>query len=164
MKTRAHRETKRPHKPGDSLPKTEALPGRSLDLAGASTVRIGLAREMHRRGARLLSWCPASLDGRWRGGPVVAMPRFHVTPIDKRILKPGWAGEPEPSELVFLKERLEKDQRLAVRWGFDLATTKRPEWAILQVAMWGNPKQQALNTALTRREINVLHGVQVPLL
>ena len=56
---------------------------------------------------------------------------------DKRILKPGWAGEPEPSELVFLKERLEKDQRLAVRWGFDSTSTNRPEWAILQLAMWG---------------------------
>ena len=27
---------------------------------------------------------------------------------DKRILKPGWAGEAEPSELAFIKERLEK--------------------------------------------------------
>ena len=83
---------------------------------------------------------------------------------DKRILKPGWAGEPEPSELVFLKERLEKDQRLAVRWGFDPATSEHPEWAILQVAMWGNPKQQALNTALTRERVNGLNGVQIPLL
>ncbi len=92
------------------------------------------------------------------------MPKVRVVPIDKGILEPGWAGEPEPAELEFLIERLAKDRRLAVRWGFDLATTKRPEWAILQVAMWGNPKQQALNTALTRQRINGLNGVQVPLL
>jgi hypothetical protein len=61
------------------------------------------------------------------------MPKVRVTPIDKRILEPGWAGEPEPAELEFLIERLAKDRRLAVRWGFDPVTTKHPEWAILQV-------------------------------
>ena len=92
-----------------------------------------------------------------------SMPKVRVAPIDNRILKPGWAGEPEPAELEFLIERLAKDRRLAVRWGFDPATTKRPEWAILQVAMWGDPKQQALNTALTRQQLDRLNGVQVPL-
>ena len=97
------------------------------------------------------SWC------------IEAMPKVRVTPIDKRILEPGWAGEPEPAELEFLIERLAKDRRLAVRWGFDPVTTKHPEWAILQVAMWGDPKQQALNTALTRQQLDRLNGVQVPL-
>ena len=59
------------------------------------------------------------------------MPKVRVTPIDKRILEPGWAGEPEPAELEFLIERLAKDRRLAVRWGFDPVTTKHPEWAIV---------------------------------
>ncbi len=61
------------------------------------------------------------------------MPKVRVVPIDKGILEPGWAGEPEPAELEFLIERLAKDRRLAVRWGFAPATAKRPEWAILQV-------------------------------
>lgn len=91
------------------------------------------------------------------------MPKVRVTPIDKRILEPGWAGEPETAELEFLIERLAKDRRLAVRWGFDPVTTKHPKWAILQVAMWGDPKQQALNTALTRQQLDRLNGVQVPL-
>ncbi len=92
------------------------------------------------------------------------MPKVRVAPIDKGILEPGWAGEPEPAELEFLIERLAKDRRLAVRWGFDPATTKRPEWAILQVAMWGEPQQRALNAALTRGRLNGLNGVQIPLL
>ena len=94
----------------------------------------------------------------------LVMPKVRVAPIDKRILEPGWAGEPEPAELAFLLERLTKENRLAARWGFDPTTTRRPEWAICQVAMWGDPKQQALNTALPREKVNGLNGLQISLL
>jgi hypothetical protein len=56
--------------------------------------------------------------------------------FDKRILKPGWVGEPETGELELLTKRLIRDQRLASRWGFTL-NSKQTDWAILQVAMLG---------------------------
>ena len=91
------------------------------------------------------------------------MPKATAAPIDKRILQPGWAGEPEPAELVFLTERLQKDRRLASRWGFTTPEAKRVDWAILQVAMWGDPQQKALNVALARQKVNVRIELQLPL-
>ena len=48
--------------------------------------------------------------------------------FDKRILKPGWAGEPEPSEMEVLTKRLTRDRRLASRWGFTLPNSKQTDW------------------------------------
>ena len=90
------------------------------------------------------------------------MPRTKNSPSKKRLLKPGWAGEPELEELEFLQNRLTRDRRLAAKWGFDPATTTRPDWAICQVAMWGDPNHQALNTALARQQLAA--GLQLPLL
>ena len=82
--------------------------------------------------------------------------------FDKRILKPGWAGEPETSELEVLTKRLTRDRRLASRWGFTL-TSKQTDWAILQVAMWGDPDWKVLNSALAHQHYTVNTGVQPPL-
>ncbi len=83
--------------------------------------------------------------------------------IDKRILKPGWAGEPEPGEMEVLTKRLTRDRRMASRWGFTLPTIKQTDWGILQVAMWGDPDWKALNYALARQRYTVNTGVQLPL-
>ena len=91
------------------------------------------------------------------------MARAKVAPIDKRILEPGWAGEPEPAELEFLSQRLQKDRRLANKWGFTTPEAKRVDWAILQVAMWGDPQQKALNAALARQKLNARIEVQLSL-
>lgn len=91
------------------------------------------------------------------------MARMKAAPIDKRILEPGWAGEPEPTELEFLARKLQRDGRLANKWGFTAPETERVDWAILQVAMWGDPQQQALNVALTRQKLNARIAVQLPL-
>ena len=90
------------------------------------------------------------------------MPRAKTTLKEKRILVPGWAGEPEPEELEFLQQKLARDRRLAIKWGFDPAAPARPEWAIRQVAMWGDPNHRSLNAALAQRKID--SGVQLPML
>ena len=82
--------------------------------------------------------------------------------FDKRILKPGWAGEPEPSELEVLTKRLTRDRRMASRWGY-LPNSKQTDWAILQVAMWGDPDWKGLNSALARQHYTANTGLQLPL-
>ena len=83
--------------------------------------------------------------------------------MDKRLLQPGWAGKPEESELEFLTIRLARDQRLAARWGFTITKVEQPDWAILQVAMWGDPARKELNAALAGRQINASTGSQISL-
>ena len=83
--------------------------------------------------------------------------------FDKRILKPGWAGEPEPAELEVLTKRLTRDRRMASRWGFSLPNGKQTDWGILQVAMWGDPDWKALNSALAHQPYTAYKGVQLPL-
>jgi len=85
------------------------------------------------------------------------------TTYDKRILRPGWAGEPEASELEVLTRRLTRDRRMASRWGFSLPNGKQTDWGILQVAMWGDPTFQALNSALAHQQYTANTGVQLPL-
>ncbi len=83
--------------------------------------------------------------------------------FDKRILKPGWAGEPEPGEMEVLTKRLTKDRRLASRWGFTLPGSKQTDWGILQVAMWGDPDLKGLNFALARQRYTAYTCVQLTL-
>ena len=85
------------------------------------------------------------------------------TKFDKRILKPGWAGEPEPGEMEALTKRLTRDRRLASRWGFTVPDSKQTDWGILQVAMWGDPDWRALNYALAHQRYTATTGVQLPL-
>ena len=83
--------------------------------------------------------------------------------FDKRILKPGWAGEPEPSEMEVLTKRLTRDRRLASRWGFNLPNSKQTDRGILQVAMWGDPGCKGFNFALARQRYTANTGFQLPL-
>ena len=92
------------------------------------------------------------------------MPKPIAAQIDRRILEPGWAGEPEPAELQFLTEKLARDRRFAAKWGFTTYVTQQLDWAILQVAMWGDPEQKALNAALASRPFSPGIGLQLPLL
>ena len=91
------------------------------------------------------------------------MSNVRVPPIDKRILEPGWAGETESTEVEFLTAKLKKDRRLATKWGFAVPVTTQTDWAILQVAMWGDPDWKALNSALTRKRCSVPYGLQLSL-
>ena len=92
------------------------------------------------------------------------MPKPRAPQIDRRILEPGWAGEPEPAEFQFLAVKLARDRRLAARWGFPTYVTQQLDWAILQVAMWGDPEQKALNAALASQRFSPDTGLQLPLL
>ena len=89
------------------------------------------------------------------------MPKTKAAPFDKRLLEPGWAGEPEPAELAALTQRLAKSRRLASKWGFTVPS--QTDWAILQVAMWGDPDLKPLNAALARQRCIVPYGLQLPL-
>ena len=82
--------------------------------------------------------------------------------FDKRILRPGWAGEPESGEMEVLTKRLIRDRRMASRWGFTL-DSKQADWAILQVAMWGDPDWKVLNSALAHQLYTANRGLQLPL-
>ncbi len=81
--------------------------------------------------------------------------------FDKRVLKPGWAGEPEPGEMEVLTKRLARDRRLASRWGFTFPNSKQTDSAILQVAMRGDPDWKALNSALAHQRYTANTGVQL---
>lgn len=72
--------------------------------------------------------------------------------IDPRLLEPGWGGEISPDELAFLHSELTQDKRLAFQWGFQPAKKRRPAWAVLQVAEFGDPNVRATNMGLARRQ------------
>jgi hypothetical protein len=70
---------------------------------------------------------------------------------DRRLRQPGWAGDLAPDELAFLEDRLERDQRLAVKWAFPPGAKPRPEGVIRRVAMHGDPDNRRLNLKLARQ-------------
>ena len=72
--------------------------------------------------------------------------------IDQRLLEPGWGGDLAPDELDFLQGELTKDKKLGYQWGFQPAKKRRPEWAILQIATFGDPDIRATNMGLARRQ------------
>ena len=72
---------------------------------------------------------------------------------DVRLLEPGWAGELAPDELDFIQDRLREDRQTPFRWGFRPTSKRRPEWAIRQIAMHGDPDRRATNVALARRKL-----------
>ena len=72
--------------------------------------------------------------------------------MDCRLLEPGWPGELAPDELEFLQEELARDKAVALAWGFQPAKKRRPEWAIRQVAMSGDPLHRKTNMDLARHE------------
>ena len=72
---------------------------------------------------------------------------------DCRLLEPGWAGHLDIDELDYLRDRLEQIPRLAYTWGFRPSSRRRPEWALRQVAVHGDPDKRAANATLARRII-----------
>ena len=71
--------------------------------------------------------------------------------IDQRLLEPGWAGELAPDELAFIVAELVKDKKRSFAWGFQPSKKRRSEWAIIQVAEFGDPNGRATNMGLARR-------------
>ena len=69
------------------------------------------------------------------------------------MLEPGWPSELAPEELEFLQAELSKHKKLAFRSGFRPGAKRRPEWAIRQIAMWGDPESRSTNMELARRQM-----------
>ena len=88
--------------------------------------------------------------------PVVQPTLFPTPSGDLRLLEPGWAGDLAPDELEFLQAELFRDKKLGFQWGFRLSAKRRPEWAIPQVAMWGDSASRTPNMVLTRQQLQVL--------
>ena len=71
---------------------------------------------------------------------------------DNNLLEPGWAGDLAPDEHKLVQSYLLQDKKLAAKWGFRPGLKRRPEWAIRQVAMWGDPDRRSANVGLARRQ------------
>ena len=70
---------------------------------------------------------------------------------DYRLLVPGWAGELAQDEYECRGE-LSADNKLAYNCGSAPSKKRRPDWAIRQVALAGNPNSRTENLALVRRQ------------
>ena len=73
-----------------------------------------------------------------------------ISPMDQRLLKPGWAGELAEDELANIQGELLADKKLSYQWGFAPAQKTRPLEAIRRVAMDGDPERRSVNIPLAR--------------
>ena len=97
-------------------------------------------------------------------GPPAAQRELIPTPTgDPRLLEPGWAGEMAPDDFEFVQAELLRDKKLAFTWGFRPAAKRRPEWAIRQVGMWGDPDSRTGNVPLARRQIPSAAASKAPI-
>ena len=82
---------------------------------------------------------------------------------DERLLIPGWGGELGPDEFEYILESLLRDKKLSFSWGFQPAKRRRQEWAIKQIAEWGDSERRAINMALARQRLpdTVLFRIEV---
>jgi len=72
---------------------------------------------------------------------------------DYRLLTPGWGGELAPDEFEYILGELLADKKLSFAWGFQPGKKRRPEWAIRQVAEWGDPDRRTTNMQLARQKL-----------
>ncbi len=73
-----------------------------------------------------------------------------ISPMDQRLLKPGWAGELAEDQLANIQGELLADKKLSYLWGFAPAQKTRPLEAIRRVAMDGDPDHRQSNRKLAR--------------
>lgn len=60
--------------------------------------------------------------------------------LQRKLLKPGWAGSLSNSEVVFIRQELERSPRLRMKWGYLGATLGDlciPPSTIRRIAMHG---------------------------
>lgn len=55
------------------------------------------------------------------------------TEMDPGLLETGWAGNPDPDEYEFIREKLNSDPDLAFRWGFKPKGKEAPNPGIEEV-------------------------------
>jgi hypothetical protein len=59
-----------------------------------------------------------------------------------KLLEPGWAGQPTPSEVAYIKVELLKSALLRQRWGFKRSTKRFSSARIRYVAEHGVPAKK----------------------
>jgi hypothetical protein len=67
-----------------------------------------------------------------------------------RLLEPGFAGNLDEDELVYVQSRLKADDNLSYWWGFRPGQKTRSEAAIRRIAQPGDPDSRAANVKLAR--------------
>ena len=85
--------------------------------------------------------------------------------LDERLLGPGWGGDISDEEVIFIRQELLKDRRLAYRWGFIPSHSTRPTDAIRRIAMEGDPERRSANVPLARPRMLTLWsyaGIDAP--
>lgn len=66
------------------------------------------------------------------------------------LLEPGWGGQLDDDELLFIQAKLKADPDLSYWWGFRPGQKTRPEAAIRRVAVDGDPDHRQSNRKLAR--------------
>ena len=85
--------------------------------------------------------------------------------LDDRLLGPGWGGDISDEEVIFIRQELLKDRRLAYQWGFIPSHSTRPTDAIRRIAMEGDPERRSANVPLAPPEMLTLWsyaGIDAP--
>ena len=68
----------------------------------------------------------------------------------RKLLVPGWGGQLADEEVEYIQLHLQRDAKLAYKWGFRPGQKSRPEEAIRRVALAGDPDSRRVNVALAR--------------
>jgi len=78
--------------------------------------------------------------------------------VDRRILRPGWAGALDEAEFGFVVATLRRDERRRLQWGvrFD-----RPGWEqqVRFLAMYGCEDNPAANRRMARTQRSPMRAV-----
>ena len=74
----------------------------------------------------------------------------YKTDLQYLLLEPGWGGDLDNTELLYVQERLKADAALSAWWGFRRKAKRRPLDAIKRVAEHGDADDQSHNRRLAR--------------
>ena len=69
---------------------------------------------------------------------------------DDRLLRPGWAGVLEPTELAAIKQALKRNGRSRSAWGFTRGNGRLSDDGIKAVAIHGDPSDRSHNARLIK--------------
>ena len=68
----------------------------------------------------------------------------------RKLLEPGWGAQLTGEEVVYIQLRLQRNAKLAYKWGFRPGQKTLLEEAIRRVAMDGDPDNRRVNVRLAQ--------------